>query len=158
MSMSGLVAGLLLAAGCSQFEKNWKQAGQQDFPESQMAGRWMGTWTSETDGHSGELRCLISDLDGGAFNAAFRSTYGNVFKFDHTVTLYAVNLRGMWTFEGSENLGLFAGGMYEYKGKAGANKCFATYKSRNDEGSFEMHRVKKDDPPMEEKKKGFKPW
>ncbi|GJM25349.1 MAG: hypothetical protein DHS20C16_17640 [Phycisphaerae bacterium] len=158
MSILCLATCLLLAGGCSRFEKNWKQAGQQDFPESEMAGRWTGTWTSDADGHSGSLRCLITDLNGGAYRAAFRSTYGNVFRFDHTVTLYAVNLRGMWTFEGSENLGLLAGGVFNYKGKAGPNKFFSTYKSRNDEGSFEMYRVKKDDPPKEEKKKGFKLW
>lgn len=150
---------LALASGCSRFDKNWKEAGQQDFPESGLAGRWMGTWTSEADGHSGELKCLVTDLNGGAYQAAFRSKFGGIFRFDHTTTLYAVNLRGMWTFEGSEDLGLFAGGLYTYKGKAGSNKFFSTYKSRNDEGSFEMYRVKKDDPPKEkEKKKGFKLW
>ena len=56
---------LALASGCSRFDKNWKEAGQQDFPESGLAGRWMGTWTSEADGHSGELKCLVTDLNGG---------------------------------------------------------------------------------------------
>ncbi len=152
---------LLLATGCSRFEKNWKLAGQEDFPETELTGRWMGTWTSEADGHNGDLRCLIRKLDNSAYQAEFRSTFGGVFRFDHTVTLYAVNLRGMWTFEGSEDLGMFAGGMYTYKGKAGQNKFFSTYKSRGDEGTFEMYRVKKSDPPPPEEKKekkGLKLW
>lgn len=160
-SICCLFACILIAGGCSGFDKNWKEAGQQDFPESQLSGRWLGSWTSEADGHSGELRCLITDLNGGAYRASFRSKFGGIFRFDHTVTLYAVNLRGMWTFEGSEDLGMFAGGVYNYKGKAGSNKFFATYKSRGDNGSFEMYRVKKDEPPTEEdaeKKKGFKLW
>lgn len=152
LSCGLLVCSLLLATGCSQFEKHWKQAGQHDYPETKLAGRWMGTWTSEGDGDSGELRCLIDDLDGGAYRASFRSTYGHIFRFDHTVTLYAVNLRGMWTFEGSEDLGLFAGGVYTYKGKANSNKLFSTYDSRHDQGTFELHRVKKDDPPETPKK------
>ncbi len=146
-----LLSSMAALAGCSRFEKDWIEAGQEDYVETNLAGRWMGTWTSESDGKSGELRCIIKGSGAGAHRAAFRSTYGSMFRFDHSVTLYAVNLRGMWTFEGNEDLGLFAGGVYTYKGKAGKNKLFSTYESRRDQGTFEMYRVKKDDPPTDEK-------
>ena len=48
---------LFIAAGCSSFDRDWKQAASQEFEG--MEGRWIGRWHSDYNQHNGVLRCLL---------------------------------------------------------------------------------------------------
>lgn len=130
---------LLLSCGCSTFNRDWKRAAQQSTPDS-VAGRWEGQWSSEANNHSGRLRCLIS-LEGDDWcNARFQATYAKIFRFTSRVMLTLQPHYGGWEFNGEENLGRLAGGVYYYEGRASATNFFSIYRSKYDHGIFQMQR------------------
>lgn len=105
-----------------------------------MEGRWEGKWLSEVNGHAGKLRGLLSRESNEHYVARFRATYGKILHFSYAVPLTVQPHNGGWEFNGEENLGKLAGGVYYYEGRASPTNFFSTYRSRYDHGTFEMHR------------------
>jgi hypothetical protein len=138
--MAMAVLPLLLACGCSTFNRDWKKAAQQPTSPGSIEGRWEGKWVSEVNGHAGKLRCLLSWKGDEHCAARFRATYRKWFRFTYTVTLEVQPHYGGWEFSGEENLGKLAGGIYYYEGRASPTNFFSTYRSKYDHGTFEMHR------------------
>ena len=141
-----MVAVLFLAcAGCSRFEKDWRAAAALDSTgTNSLAGRWQGTWKSDVNGHTDELRCLITPIDAGRFTARYHARYRRGlfrFTFQYTVSLAARETPAGWNFSGEADLGWLAGGMYRYAGTASGNRFHSTYDSRYDRGRFELERV-----------------
>jgi len=132
--------GLLVVCGCSSFNRDWKQAERQPTPANSIEGRWEGRWLSDTNGHRGALRSLITMEGDDRCTARFRATYGKVFRFSYSVSLEIQPHYGGWEFNGEENLGKLAGGVYYYEGRASPTNFFSTYRSKYDGGIFEMHR------------------
>jgi hypothetical protein len=131
---------LLLACGCSTFQRDWRQAGRQPSLSDSLAGRWEGVWRSEVNDHDGKLRCLITFDDDTRCAARFRATYARVLRFSYTVRLEVRLEAGVWVFHGEEDLGRLAGGVFRYEGWASPTNFFATYNSEHDHGIFEMRR------------------
>ena len=131
---------LLLTCGCSTFNRDWKKAAQQPTPIDSIEGRWEGRWLSETNGHTGKLRCLVTREGEDRCAAQFRATYAKVFHFGYKVRLEVQPHFGGWEFNGQENLGKLAGGIYSYEGRASPTNFFSTYHSKYDRGIFEMRR------------------
>lgn len=109
-----------------------------------MAGPWDGEWRSDANGHHGRLRCLMSPLSDEAWQARFHAKY-KIFKFipisfGYTVELTGKETNGHHTFQGEEDLGKLAGGIYHYEGEATAEEFFSTYRSQYDHGTFHMRR------------------
>jgi len=46
----------------------------------------------------------------------------------------------VWQFQGDENLGWLAGGVYHYEGRVSPTNFHSTYRSKYDHGTFEMGR------------------
>lgn len=141
-----MVAVLFLAcAGCSRFEKDWRTAAALDSTgATSLAGRWQGTWRSDVNGHTDELRCLITPVDANRFTARYHARYRRGlfrFTFQYTVPLAARETSDGWSFSGGADLGWLAGGTYRYAGTASSNRFHSTYDSRYDRGQFEMKRV-----------------
>lgn len=136
-----LLAMLAFASGCSTFDRDWNRAAT--VPESGFAGRWTGTWHSDANGHNDALRCVITPATGDVYPARFHAKYHKGifhFTFGYTVPLTVTNTGGIFEFAGVSNLGWYAGGIYRYRGTANATNFFATYDSKYDRGTFEMHR------------------
>ena len=131
---------LLLACGCSTFNRDWKRTAQQPTQSDSIEGRWEGKWLSEVNHHTGGLRCLLTRTGDESCTARFRATYGSLFHFSYTVTLEIQPHYGGWEFDGQEDLGKLAGGVYCYEGRASPTNFFSTYRSKYDHGVFEMHR------------------
>lgn len=131
---------LLLTCGCSTFNRDWKNAAQQPTPPNSVEGRWEGKWVSEVNGHNGKLRCLISREGDARCAARFHATYKTIFRFSYEVMLDIQPHYGGWEFNGEENLGKLAGGVYFYEGRASSTNFFSTYRSKYDHGIFEMRR------------------
>jgi len=130
---------LALVCGCSTFNRDWKNAGQQS-ASSLIEGRWDGKWLSDVNGHTGRLRCLLSRETDNRFQARFRATYWKVFRYSYTVSFQFEERDGAWHFTGEENLGKLAGGVYRYEGHATPTNFFSTYGSKYDHGTFQMRR------------------
>lgn len=126
--------------GCSGFNYAWKQAGEQPAPAGSIQGRWQGRWLSDVNGHNGALRCIVSVNETNGYEARFRATYRKVVRFSYTVPLAVTSSNGVWHFNGQENLGALAGGVYHYEGTATPTQFHSTYRSKYDHGWFDMSR------------------
>jgi hypothetical protein len=131
-------------AGCSSFERAWREAEHQPRATNSIAGPWKGTWRSEANGHNDQLRCILTPLTNGIYAARFHARYKKVipFTFSYTVPLTATNASSSEKvpFRGSANLGWYAGGIYSYEGTASLTNFFSTYDSKYDRGTFQMTR------------------
>lgn len=140
-----VVAALALGtccAGCGgEFDKAWTLGPPDHDGKDLLAGHWEGTWTSFNGRGHGDLRCIVTPQLGGTYQAQFHAIYNNTFTFDQTVTLTATKEPAMWQFQGQQDLGLFAGGLYQYDGFVDAREFVCTYTAKYDHGTFKMTRV-----------------
>jgi hypothetical protein len=145
------LASLLLLGGCSTFDQDfqgkWPARSADLF--SNLLGSWEGSWRSDTNGHEGALRCIITRGD-SAYNARYYATYTWCcipFSFEYTVPMTAVaegerRDGGAWKLRGDAELGCWiAGGLYEYEARVEGGEYVATYRSDFDRGVFRMKRV-----------------
>jgi hypothetical protein len=133
-----------MVAGCSSFNRNWKEATRLPDSNRDLVGRWQGTWRSDVNGHNDDLRCLLTKQDEGKYLARFQAKYRKLvrFTFTYTVPLTVVEKEtGEFEFEGTANLGMLAGGVYKYKGEADATNFVSTYDCKYDSGKFRMLRM-----------------
>ena len=144
---AGWIACFLIAlvTGCSRFEKDWRAASDLNpSTVSSMAGRWQGTWKSDVNGHTDELRCLISPGTNNLHTARFHARYRRGifrFSFGYTAALATTpSADGGHNFQGQADLGWYAGGVYRYEGRATETNFHSRYDSKYDRGIFEMRR------------------
>lgn len=135
-----VVCWLPWAGGCSTFNRDWDALTAEPVPTDDMTGRWQGTWTSDANGHTGTLRCIMTKLADAQYRARFFATYADVLTFGYTVDLAASDEGGKKHFEGEADLGWLAGGMYKYQGTADATTFNFAYESKDDHGVFQMKR------------------
>ena len=135
---------LLGASGCCSFNREWKQAVAQPPPPDHLAGPWEGAWSSDANGHTDRLRCLVTKQADGRYEARYYAWYrkGITFNFSYTVPLEADVVAGRATFSGEADLGWLAGGVYTYRGWADGTNFFSTYYSKYDNGTFSLQRPK----------------
>ena len=145
----GLLGAVSLAAVsgcCSTFDRDWDAAAATPPPAGGFEGRWEGTWTSEENGHTGGLRCIITRKQDSGFEARYDATYDWCifgFSFEYSVPMTAEREGEAWKFRGSAELGCWiAGGLYEYEGRIEGSDYAATYKSDGDHGVFKLKRAK----------------
>ncbi|HET6252219.1 MAG TPA: hypothetical protein VFE47_31325 [Tepidisphaeraceae bacterium] len=136
-----IFACLSMLTGCSSFDHDWDAAASaKPVGPTDMTGRWEGTWASDTDGHTGGLRCLITQTGTRTYHARYAATYGGMFHFNYEMDLEADPKFDWVTFTGSADLGALAGGEYHYEGRADSEKFYARYTSDADRGQFNMTR------------------
>lgn len=132
---------LSLLSGCTSFERDWRHARLQ--PPAQpgtLAGPWQGTWLSEVNGHTGELRCLVTEKQPAEYEFRFKATYWKIFRYSYLVTLPVAYDAAGYSFKGQENLGWLAGGVYHYDGRIAGTNLNATYSCKFDHGTFKLSR------------------
>jgi hypothetical protein len=126
-----------LTAHCRTFHARWNAAAGSAAP----AGCWTGTWRSDATGHHGTLGMVIQILAPGLWQASFRAGYAGVFRACYATEWRVAGTDGRWRFGGSFDLGVLAGGLYEYDGEASGDTVHARYRSRDDHGVFELRRA-----------------
>jgi hypothetical protein len=130
--------------GLAEQAENANQASKTNAPSiaEQVVGTWLGTWnTTRGDGDSGPLKCTLTGLTNGLYNARFRATYKKILPFVTSVELHAVQKDGHIEVQGTTTLADWAGGHYVYTGKIKGNSFICSYKSDKDSGLFEMKRA-----------------
>jgi hypothetical protein len=140
----GLLSLLLIAGGCAYYSR-WSGAGQTPTPDDSIEGRWIGTLKSDSNGHSGGLRCIVSELDASHFKADFHATYGGIFSFGYQANMNVKATDGgtrpsVVYFAGEADLGRLAGGRYTYDGWATPTEFFCNYNAESDHGKFQLVR------------------
>lgn len=105
------------------------------------SGPWQGTWTTNTNGHSGDLRAIVtpSSDEPGEYDFRYHATWGKIFSGSYTVS-YDVDRRGNRYFvNGEENLGFF--GRFGHKAIIDNDAFEATFSSEDgDLGDFSLRR------------------
>ena len=139
-----LICTLLSSCASPRFERDWNEAVSsfENGKVSAPSGPWSGTWTTSTNGHTGDLRCIVSPVDESEDRYRFRyhATWKQILAGTFPVE-YQVTKSGGKRFhvEGSQDLGLF--GAFSHKGEITKDSFQATYSSDDgDLGSFEMKR------------------
>lgn len=137
---------LLFAACCSSgciftFERDWKAAHRCGIPCDQLAGLWEGTWRSDSNGHHGRLRAIITRCDDGRYHVRYHATFAAIIPYAYDTTHTVTATDGATHFHGEEDLGFLAGGYYCTDGQADGQTFCATYTADKDYGTFQMCRV-----------------
>ena len=134
--------GVILALGLTgcAFNRDFKEALKKPVSPGDITGAWEGTWKSDSNGHNGRLRCILTKTSEENYQARYRANYKKILSFEYTVPLTAARDGSSYRFEGSADLGKLAGGVYTYKGAASAGTFISTYDSKYDHGTFEMSR------------------
>lgn len=140
-----LTAALLPLAGGCAFDRKWNRMGSEPSAKADtgLAGRWVGTWTSERSNHKGKLRAIITPVNEITYRADFNATYLGILRFGYSMNLTArpeEGSAGATRFTGQENLGWIAGGLYQYEGVTDGQTFECTYQAKSDHGRFRMTR------------------
>jgi hypothetical protein len=131
---------LLMLSSCSSFNHHWKAAASTPPSDDAISGRWEGSWRSDVNGHNGRLRCLVTKVSTQQYRAWYHAKYRKILSFSYTVPLQLTTTNGVSEFQGQADLGWYAGGLYEYEGRATPTNFYSTYRSKHDHGTFQMTR------------------
>lgn len=132
-----------LLSSCTSFEKEWStavagyEAGGVKTPE----GPWTGSWTTTSNGHTGDLRAIVkeSKKKPGEYQFRYHATWAKIFSGGYTVSYPVTKSGRTYHVTGEENLGIF--GTFGHNGKIQGNNFDATFSSKKgDIGVFEMKR------------------
>jgi hypothetical protein len=108
-----------------------------------LAGRWEGTWKSDQNGHSGRLRAIVDRVDANTYRIEYDGWFFGILRYTHGMNVTATPAPDGGTtirFNGEEDLGALAGGVFRYDGTADGAAFKSTYQSKDDHGRFEMKR------------------
>lgn len=135
---------LIFSSGCSSFNHDYQLAMLKGVPKNSIEGPWIGSWQSAKDGHHGQLRGVITRLDGNVYRTQFKATFKRLFTFSYTseVDFEMQPHDTGYEFSGTKKLGWLAGGKYTYEGRVTPERFFSTYQNKWDKGTFVMQRPK----------------
>jgi len=134
-----ILSSLAFLCGCSSFNREWASAPSPD-GGIDIQGRWEGRWTSDKDGHTGSLKCVITETSDQRYRAHFAAVYWKVFHFAYVAELTGTLEGNAVHLTGEEDLGGLAGGVYSYDGLADSTRFNCNYTSKYDHGKFTLSR------------------
>ncbi|MDB6026874.1 MAG: hypothetical protein JWM68_3097 [Verrucomicrobiales bacterium] len=143
MFRATVIVCLAFLTGCSSFNRDWRAAGKLPCAGDPVAGRWEGIWKSDANQHSDKLRCLLTQVSDGKYEARFRAKYKKVLSFSYTATFQGTKKDSEFSFSGDADLGKLAGGIYYYRGEISPTNFVSTYRSKYDHGTFHLARPTK---------------
>ena len=132
---------LFIAAGCSSFDRDWKQAAGQEFEG--MEGRWTGRWHSDYNQHNGVLRCLVTKKEDSTYFTRFHAKYKwglLTISYPYDMEMTITQNGAKYEFTGEADLGNLAGGVYQYDGTGTTNRIDINYRADKDHGTFKLER------------------
>lgn len=137
-----LLAGLFLTS-CSSFERDWKQsvAAYQAGKTAAPSGPWTGTWTTSTNGHTGDLRAIVtpSEKKPGEYDFRYHATWKQILSGTFLVTYPAKKSGGAYRVDGEQKIPFF--GTFRHRATIGPRSFEATYSNDKGElGAFSMKR------------------
>lgn len=140
-----LAAATLFATSCAsvynrEYDKAVSEysAGRTKSPE----GPWEGTWTTTTNGHTGPLRCIVSEdkKNPGHYDFKYRASWQKIFSGTFKVN-YAARRSGSTTLvNGTEDLGLFGKFQHDATIRPGSFKSVYRKVDGEEVGGFQLKR------------------
>ena len=147
MSMRSFVVLLsFLSTACSGFQREWRGAvAAQPVPATNFTGVWSGTWHSESTGHSGKLRAIVTPAEGttagepGSYDFHFHATWAVILRGSYRTRFDVTEEQpGVFQVEGSHRLG--RRGSYRQQGTLTKDQFDATYDAGFDHGTMVLRR------------------
>ena len=145
---------LSVLGSCTSFDKRWDAtaAPVAANPAAPVAGKWEGTWQSDSNTYFGHMQAVIvpttvtvqDKVQVQQYAASFKIRFFEVGVDEYTVTLNATKLPdGRLHFEGEKDMGYFKGGILRCHGylMSDTDTFFCDYSSENDTGTFKMRRI-----------------
>ncbi|MGP8201062.1 MAG: hypothetical protein ACLQU4_16340 [Limisphaerales bacterium] len=126
----------------AEFRRQWKAQATPPGGNNGFEGRWQGEWASDTNGHRGALRCLLTKSEPGEYQAMFHAVYARFLAVAYSVTLRRRQEGGKLKLEGEADLGRLAGGIYHYEGEADDASFRCTYRCAYDHGTFHLEKCR----------------
>ena len=105
-----------------------------------IEGAWEGEWISDSNGHHGRLRCLLTENEDGTYTTWYHAKYLKFLGFAYAVEVNSNPSDKGYSLSGQADLGKLAGGMYHYEGTISDGHFKASYESKYDDGTFRMTR------------------
>jgi|GEM_PF-2836801 len=137
----GLHLLMVCFTGCA-FERQWQSARQFNSLEYELAGCWEGTWQSDVSRRQGSIRAIITRQGQNCYHAHFRTSCVSVIPVEFEMPLYVSDEGTVYSFEGEQDLGRLAGGVFICSGQASGCDLSADYLSdRGDSGKLALTRV-----------------
>ena len=106
-----------------------------------IEGKWVGKWYCETTGHSGKLRCRLTQVGPDKYKARYDGTYQKFIPFWYTVEMQVEQREGVSHLNAEANLGWLGGGKYLYQGTIEGDAFLTSYTSDHHNGTFELTRA-----------------
>ena len=100
-------------------------------------GRWVGSWSSHTTGHTGPLRARIRSTGPNTYRALFAGRFAKVVPFIYPAKLTRVPGTSN-RYQSSARLPLL--GQYRMTATVSGRQFYATFRGRRDSGVFRMSR------------------
>ena len=131
----------LFFVSCTGFPPGWSGA-KRIAPADGVSGAWIGTWHSETNGHSGGLRCVAQRHGTESWQFRYRASWAKIlcagFTMEGTVNPDGA---GGYLVTGSKDLGKTFGGVFTTSGTIREGTFKARYRAKLDNGTMEMVRL-----------------
>jgi hypothetical protein len=105
-----------------------------------LAGRWRGSWHSDSTGHKGPMQANFQCAGAGQWKVVFRGRFCALIPFQYSAVLREqTNADGSVTLSGSRNLGPLLG-TFHFRGTVSDGRLNARWWSKNESGSFVLSR------------------
>jgi len=138
---------ICLLASCAgpRFNSAWQKAGEEyrAGKTSPVTGPWEGSWLSDSNGHKGKLRCVITPAAGKAesnrYLFRYWATWAGPLQGGFKAEFEVEKMGSQYHIQGQENLGIF--GSFRHEGVIQGKHFEANYRSSSgDYGTFNLRR------------------
>ena len=131
----------IVIAGCGSYDKDFALAAAQAPGAGQIEGAWVGRWRSDTSGHAGDLKAIVTRINPSEYHVRYQAKYKALWTatFEHETTLRGHFAGSTFHFEGDADLGWLYG-RYDYSGYVTDDEFFSTYKAKDDRGTYKLRR------------------
>jgi len=136
---------LLISCGGRNFDNSWQRSNKKYNIGGKYAvtGPWEGTWLSDSNGHKGKLRCIITPLGGsqesGSYLFRYWATWAGPLQGGFDAEFDIEKMGSQYHVQGTQDLGTF--GSFQHEGVIQGENFEATYRSSTgDHGTFNLHR------------------
>ncbi|MDE0866857.1 MAG: hypothetical protein OSA98_24020 [Rubripirellula sp.] len=100
-------------------------------------GKWRGSWTSQSTGHSGPLKAHVRKIDQDTYRALFVGRFAGVIPFAYPAKLDRVSGTSN-QYTSSQRLPLL--GTYRMDATVSSNRIRANFRGGRDSGTFNLAR------------------
>ena len=136
----GLVS--LQAASFSSFSSSLQAQEPTVVQGQNPTGTWKGEWRSESTGHRGPMRVVITPSNRGTYQARFTGRFAAIIPFAYRAELVPVQSSdGTTRLTSSKKLGPILGD-YQMQTQVSGSTLSGRFQAAGDRGSIQMQRVR----------------